>query len=409
MMQYEKFSRKQLITLTWWQLSKYRELDAIICDGSVRSGKTLAVTVGFILWSMSAYRDCAFAICGKTIESLRRNVVLPMHTWLDGIFTIREKRSQNCVEISYGGTANRYFLFGGRDESSYTLIQGMTLAGVMLDEVALMPRSFVEQALARCSIVGSRFWFNCNPEHPEHWFYKEWILNPEGKNVLHLQYTMSDNPSLSSTVRARYERLYSGVFYDRFILGRWVVAEGLIYPSLVAGEGIVPVDTTRQYTRYVVSVDYGTYNPFSAGLWGLSAGVWYRVREFYYDGRAKKRQLTDVAYYDELLKLINGLPVYCIIIDPSASSFIALIRERGRYMVKLAYNEVVPGIRRVATALVAGKIKMLDCCIDFIAEGNAYRWDEKAGEDRPVKEGDHAMDDTRYFVSTMAREGWFGG
>jgi len=403
-MQFDRFSRKQLITLTWWQLSKYKAHDAIVCDGSVRSGKTLAMTVGFMLWSMATYENQTFAICGKTIESLRRNVILPMHTWLEGVFTIHEKRSQNCVEITYGGTTNRYFLFGGRDESSYALIQGITLAGIMMDEVALMPRSFVEQALARCSVEGSRFWFNCNPEYPEHWFHKEWVLNTESKNALHLHYTMNDNLSLSPDVRQRYEALYSGVFYERYILGHWVLAEGRIYPAQAKGFGIVPVDQERRYTRYFVSVDYGTVNPFSAGLWGFSSGVWYRMREYYWDSKQERRQLTDGEYYTALDDFIGGLPVVAIIVDPSAASFITCILRAGKYRAVSANNDVVNGIRRVAAAFAAEKVKMYDCCTYAQAEFSSYRWDDKSTKDAPIKENDHAMDDIRYFVNTVVHK-----
>ena len=132
--------------MNWWQMKTLRERDAIICDGSIRSGKTISMTVGFVLWSMSQFDGQVFAICGKTIESLRRNVILHMPQWLEGIFSVQERRSENRVTITGLGRQNTYFLFGGKDEGSAALIQGMTLAGVLFDEVALMPRSFVEQA-----------------------------------------------------------------------------------------------------------------------------------------------------------------------------------------------------------------------------------------------------------------------
>jgi len=403
-MQFEQFGRKQLTALTWWQLSKYRDRDAIICDGSIRSGKTLAMTIGFVLWSMATFEGQTFAICGKTIESLRRNVIIPMQAWLEGVFDIREKRSQNCVEITYGGTTNRYFLFGGRDESSYTLIQGMTLGGVMFDEVALMPRSFVEQALARCSVVGSRFWFNCNPENPAHWFHTEWILESEKKNALHLHFTMEDNCSLAPEVRQRYENLYSGVFHDRYIKGLWRIAEGLIYSAQAQGAGIVPADPERRYTRYFVSVDYGTVNPFSAGLWGFSGGVWYRFREYRWDSRKERQQHTDYEHYTALDNFIGSLPVEAIIVDPSAASFIEWIRRAGKYRAVPANNDVVGGIPATASAFSVGKIKVCDCCADTITEFKEYRWDPKKPErDTPIKTSDHAMDDIRYFVNTVVR------
>ena len=229
-MKYAVFSPRSLLTMTWWQTERYKDKDAIICDGSIRSSKTVSMSIGFILWSCSCFNGKTFAICGKTIESLRRNVITQLPTLFEGLCKITERKSENLMVVSLDGRVNKYYLFGGKDEGSAALIQGMTLAGVMFDEVALMPRSFVEQALARCSVERSKFWFNCNPDTPEHWFYKEWIQKHKKKNALYLHFTMEDNNSLSEKVKKRYENMYSGVFYDRFIRGLWVVAEGLVYP-----------------------------------------------------------------------------------------------------------------------------------------------------------------------------------
>lgn len=171
------FSQKQLQALCWWcRGSPVREKDAVICDGAVRSGKTLCMGISFVAWAFYTFQDAAFALCGKTIRSLKRNLLLPLLPVLGELgFDCRIKNGENLLEITQEGRKNRFYLFGGKDESSAALIQGMTLAGVLFDEVALMPRSFVEQALARCSVEGSKFWFNCNPEHPQHWFYLEWI------------------------------------------------------------------------------------------------------------------------------------------------------------------------------------------------------------------------------------------
>lgn len=402
---YQKLSKRQKLAMLWWQQPRFRGRDVLLCDGSIRSGKTVCMTVGFILWSMATFNGERFALCGKTIESLRRNVVLNLRDWVPPELTIVERRSENKLIISDGlGRENTYFLFGGRDESSYMLIQGITLAGALLDEVVLMPRSFVEQALARCSIKGSKIWFNCNPEGPEHWFYKNWIEgdNPKKMNALHLHFTMDDNPALAPEVRARYERQFSGVFYDRYILGLWVVAEGLIYTMFNRDFHVVP-DKPRPYERYYISVDYGTANPTSMGLWGKAQGKWYRIREYYYDSRKVGRQLTDEEYYAELEKLAGGLPIRAVIVDPSAASFIEAIRRHGRFYVEKASNSVLDGIRNVATRLKTGEIFFCEGCQDCIREFQLYRWDEKAGVDRPIKENDHAMDDVRYFVHKVFR------
>lgn len=391
------------MTLLWWKIPSQKNKDGIICDGSIRSGKTISMAVGFILWSMSCFENENFAICGRTIETLRRNVIVHLPTWLEGLFSVKERRSENMLIVTAGGRTNKYYLFGGRDESSYSLIQGITLAGVLFDEVALMPRSFVEQAMARCSVTGSRFWFNCNPESPSHWFYKEWILNASKRNMLYLHFTMDDNLSLDAKIKARYESMYSGVFYDRYIRGLWTVAEGLIYTMFNKTYHVVP-DELRPYEQYYISVDYGTLNPTSAGLWGLVRGKWYRIREYYYDGRNpdgrnEQRPRTDEEHYAAIVKLAGGRRISKIIIDPSAASFIEVIRRHGDFpVVEQASNRVLDGIRDVATHLNAGDIFICSACKDCIREFGLYRWDEKATEDRPIKANDHAMDDLRYFV-----------
>jgi len=391
------------MALTWWKNPKYKEYDGLICDGSIRSGKTIADMIGFILWSMTEFDNQSFAICGRTIEALRRNVIVHIPTWLEGLFEVTERRSENKMVISAHGKTNTYYLFGGRDESSYALIQGITLAGVLFDEVALMPRSFVEQAMARCSVAGSKFWFNCNPESPAHWFYKEWIKKARSRNVLYLHFTMDDNRSLSPRIKQRYESLYSGVFYDRYIRGMWVVAEGLIYSMFNKDFHVVP-SIARPYEKYMISGDYGTINPTSLGLWGLANGAWYRIREYYYDSRKHKSQRTDEEHYKALEALAGDLPIERVIIDPSAASYIEVIRRHGRFLVDPASNKVIDGIRDVATHLRAGDLFICDCCVDCIREFGLYRWDEKSPEDKPIKADDHSMDEVRYFVRAAFRD-----
>ena len=230
-MNYRAFSPKQRLVLNWWLPGNPNSSrEAIVCDGAVRSGKTLAMGLSFFLWAMVSFDGMRFGVCGKTIASLKRNVLSEILPRLEALgATWKEKRTENLVTVTFKGRRNQFYIFGGRDESSAALIQGITFAGVLMDEVALMPRSFVEQACARCSVPGSRLWFNCNPAGPGHWFYKTWILEAEKRNCLRLHFTMEDNPSLTEQIRARYQRLYSGVFYRRFVLGQWAQAEGRVY------------------------------------------------------------------------------------------------------------------------------------------------------------------------------------
>lgn len=396
---FRTFSAKQLLALSWWhESSPYSSYDGLICDGAVRSGKTTCMSISFVAWAFYRFDDTSFAICGKTISSLRRNVITELIPRLRELgFVCREKMSRNLVEISLDGKTNRFYLFGGRDESSASLIQGMTLGGILLDEVALMPRSFVEQALARCSLQGSKFWFNCNPENPMHWFYREWIKKAGEKNCLYIHFLMSDNPSLSKKVISRYESLYSGSFYERFVLGKWVAVDGLVYPEAASGK-FTREPPSKDFEKYYVSCDYGTVNPTSMGLWGLQNDVWYRIDEYYFDSRKQGTHKTDEEYYSELEKLTDGKSISAVIVDPSAASFIECICRHGRFTVIPAKNDVTDGIRKVQSAFREGKIRISPLCKSAIREFSLYRWDEGARKDTPKKEHDHAMDDIRYFV-----------
>lgn len=396
----EKLSRKQKITMNWWKNPKYRDKDAIICDGAVRSGKTLSMSVGFVFWASAAFDGSSFAMCGKTVTSLRRNVIVPLMPILREYgFGCFEKVSRNYIDITFLGKTNRFYLFGGKDEGSASLIQGMTLSGVFFDEAALMPRSFVEQALARCSVSGSKMWFNCNPDNPSHWFYNEWIKKAEEKKALYLHFTMDDNPSLSKSMKDRYKRLYSGAFYDRFVLGKWTASEGVVYPMFSMEKHVFSEDV--QCEEFVISCDYGTVNPSSFGLWGLYSGVWHRIREYYYSSKKEGVPRTDEEHYAALEQLAGDKKISRVIVDPSAASFIECIRRHKKFRVVKADNDVITGIRQVSAALQQNRLKFHQSCKDILREFQLYRWSEKAGVDAPIKENDHAMDDMRYFVADI--------
>lgn len=369
------------------------------------------MAVGFILWSMTKFNQNNFALCGKTIASLRRNVITLLPQLLGGIVTITERRSENILIIRAGEVENRYYLFGGKDEGSASLIQGMTLAGVLFDEAALMPRSFVEQAMARCSVMGSTLWFNCNPEGPLHWFYQEWVKKAKERNVLHLHFTMDDNPSLTPEKKAEYENTYTGVFYSRYVLGLWVRAEGLVYPMFNRDKHIVsevPAEPQLRH-QYYVSIDYGTVHPFAAGLWDFSTveKKATMIREMYYDGGSAQR-VDNEEYYRQLCDLIGEYPIEYILIDPSASSMIETINKYGKYMVVKANNDVINGIQDVTKYLNLGVICFHKSCVNTFNEFEAYSWDEDKNQDEVIKENDHSMDQLRYFCHTVLRMELFG-
>lgn len=403
--QFKPFSRKQKKVLTWWcPDSTVKDADGIIADGAIRSGKTLSMSLSYVMWAMNSFNQQNFGMAGKTIGSFRRNVLFWLKLMLASRgYKVVDHRSDNLLVINKGDTVNYFYIFGGKDERSQDLIQGITLAGMFFDEVALMPESFVNQATGRCSVEGSKFWFNCNPDSPQHWFKIKWIDQCEKKNLLYLHFTMDDNLSLSEKIKNRYRGMYVGVFFKRYILGLWCVAEGLVY-SMFDPEKHVTSERMTGAKEYIVSVDYGTVNPFSCGLWSFDGKNSIREQEVYYNSREVGRRVDDEEYYRMMDEMIGNRRVSYIIVDPSAASFIEVIKKHGKYIVKGANNDVLDGIRVVTTFLNKGMIKIHESCEDCISEFGLYCWDEESTEDAVIKENDHAMDDVRYYCYTFLRQ-----
>ena len=405
---FKPFSKKQLKVLTWWQpKSPVCKAQGIICDGSIRSGKTLSMALSFIIWAMETFDGENFAMCGKTVGSFRRNV----WSWLKFAllslgYKIEEKMTTNMIVIRFKGKMNYFYIFSGKDESSQNLIQGITLAGAFFDEVALMPESFVNQATGRCSVEGSKFWFNCNPESPDHWFKKNWIDKAEEKELIHIHFILEDNLSLAEEIIARYKSMYFGVFYQRFILGLWVIAEGAIYDMFKDENIYDDDDRTKEiaYRRYV-GIDYGTTNPMVFIEVFDDGNTMWAEREYYYDSKKEGFQKTDSQYADDFDKFCGERRPDFVIVDPSCASFKLELRNRG-YRVKDADNDVINGIRLVSSLFGMLKLRIHKRCVNTIREHRSYVWDEKArlrGEEKPVKEADHSCDGLRYVVKTIVR------
>lgn len=394
-----RLSPKQKRAVFWWKKgSGDRDKDAIVCDGAIRSGKTLSLGLGFFLWAMSSFRDARFAICGKSAGAVRRTVLAELLPKLAALgMDVQDRRGENRLTVRFLGRENEFFLFGGGNEGAQDRIQGMTLAGVFIDEATLLPKSFVEQACARCSLPGAKLWLNCNPSSPRHWLYTEWILKAQERNILHLHFTMEDNPALPKAVKKRYETMYQGAFYRRYILGHWVMAEGRVYDFY--DTALAPAAPEGGFEKWYISCDYGTVNPASFGLWGEKGGVYYRVQEFYYDSKLEGRQKTDEEYADALGALAGGRKIAAVVADPSAASFMEVLRRRG-YTVLRGKNDVLSGIRLTADLLKEGRLVICQNCTDCLREMDLYVWD---GGDRVKKEHDHAMDDMRYFAATIVR------
>lgn len=426
---FKPFSQKQRKVLTWWcDASPVKDKDGIIADGAIRSGKTVCMSLSFVMWAMTRYNGQNFAMCGKTIGSFRRNVLFWLKLMLRSRgYTVTDHRSDNLVVVTRGEITNNFYIFGGKDESSQDLIQGITLAGVFFDEVALMPESFVNQATGRCSVDGSKYWFNCNPDGPYHWFKVNWIdkstgylgkekteeirekaaeenKDPRLKEILYLHFTMDDNLSLSEKIKERYRSMYTGVFFKRYILGLWAMAEGIIYDMFDPGRHVKKEFPNLINAGRYVSIDYGTQNATVFLLWSRTADQkWCCIKEYYYSGRDKGKQKTDAEYVKDLKDFIKGHKIKAVIVDPSAASFIAELRKAGIPVLK-AKNNVEDGIRLVSTLLNQERILFSSSCVNTIKEFASYIWDEKAcaiGEDKPVKQFDHAMDAIRYFCFTV--------
>lgn len=382
----------------------YSRYDALICDGAVRSGKTSIMTWAFVEWAMREFNGQRFGICGKTVDSATKNIIIPFISMslAKERYTLRWRRSDKLLEVRRGFTTNYFEVFGGKDESSQDLIQGRTFAGVLLDEVVLMPQSFVNQALARCSVDGAKLWFSCNPGSPQHWFYLEWIKKHNERNALYLHFEMEDNPSLSEKTLERYRSQYSGVFYDRYIIGKWVLADGLVYPMFSMDANVV--HDHGKDGLYYVSIDYGTVNPTAMGLWRIQDGTAIMEREYYHNSRETHKQKTDEEYYTDLENFVGDTLIQRIIIDPSAASFKECIRRHGKFKVMDADNSVLDGIRFTSTMIKQGKCKIHESCVNTLREFSLYSWDDKANDDAVIKENDHSMDQMRYMFQTLRKK-----
>ena len=399
------FSPKQRQAMLWWRTGSGREhYRMMLADGAIRSGKTVAMILSFLLWSLSSFTDRDFIVAGVTGGALRRNVLSPMFRLLETFGVPYEwKRTEARVVIG----SNVYHLFGADKDNAQDKLQGMTAAGAYADEVALFPRSFVDQMIGRCSVAGSKIFMNCNPNGAYHYIKTDFIDKAEEIGLFRLHFTMDDNLSLSQEIRESYARSFQGVFYSQYILGEWVSAEGAVYPMWDDAENTCGADELPPESdcRRLVAVDYGTANP-CVFLDVLDDGKVFWIRnEYYWDSAARRKQKTDAEYAADLAAFLGGDRDVQVIVDPSAASFKTELRNRG-YRVQDARNEVREGIATTAVLIGNRQIRAVrDRCPCLMKEVHGYLWDEKArqrGEERPLKERDHAMDALRYLCHTRA-------
>lgn len=390
----------------------YDQYEALICDGAVRSGKTIWCVISYILWSMSTFKEQNFAICGKTIASAVRNVVKPLMRikYIKDRFTLHYNKQESLLIVTKGKKKNYYYIFGGKDESSFQLIQGITLAGILFDEVALMPRSFVEQGMARCSVEGSKFFFNCNPSKASHWFYEEWIKGDKSKRAYYLHFTMDDNPSLSDKIKERYKALYSGVFYKRYIEGKWVSAEGVIYELFNDHEEEYLIDQlpeNEQIISWVTGVDFGGSKSSTAFVTlaiSRKYKMFYLVESEKIDSSLLNTETLKQAFKKYMERLYNKYrcysDVYCDNAEPLHIRDLQLLQHQHHLncSVRAAKKEEINyRIQAYNTLFSSHRIKILKHNKDLIQSFKDAIWDEKhSTQDKDVR-----LDDGSYCVDLL--------
>lgn len=405
-MKIEKLSEKQKRIMDFI----IDDRDALVCDGAVRSGKTIIMAYSFVIWAMEFFDRTNFAICGKTVTNAERNILRPLQQIEDAPYVITYKISNRMMTVKCGKKVNYFYLFGGKDESSYALIQGLTLAGVLFDEVALMPQSFVDQAIARTlSYSNAKIWFNCNPESPNHWFYKEWIANPD-RDYKHLHFLMRDNPILSEKEIQRAENLFTGVFYERYINGNWVRAEGIIFPEfandpskwIISMPDIVKTGNNgEKIYPHFRSVEVGFDIGGNGSAYAMTCtgqgydGIQYKLK-------AEKRQAEELTM-DDIEQFVNDFcgeieSTYGVEIDMINCDHVAVvvntINDNTKYRACLTQKPPLEDRVFLYSKLFArDKVKFVDSmCDDLIDEMRNLVFDDKSDRAIPLDDGSMQID-----------------
>lgn len=400
-MTFKKLSKKQKTVFKWCYSDKYK---ALICDGAVRSGKTVCMIASFVLWAMKSFDNAIFGICGKTVRSAERNIVLPLLSIVDitAYFKVEYKRSSNCITISGMGKTNHFYIFGGKDESSYTLIQGITLSGVLFDEVALMPRSFVEQAITRTlSVEKSKLWFNCNPDNQHHWFYTEWVLKASERDALHLHFLMSDNPILTHSQLEAAEKQFTGVFHKRYILGLWCAAEGVIYDIFAENSEPFIIDTPPSDVMYCqIGFDFGGDKSAHAGVCtGFTKGL---KKVIALDEYYRKEVVTPAKLYDDIIDFIvkcqKKYNVYDAYFDNAETTLIKGIKtEIAKRKIPINVhnarkNPILSRIRFTNLMMSQGRFFIMRNCRELTKALQSAVWDSKSLDDVRLDDGIYNID-----------------
>lgn len=392
----EYFTPKQMQLIQMLKRNEFKRLN--ILYGSVRSGKTYITLLLWAAWVATMPQDKNYLMCAKTLTSLKRNCLDLLQSLIGEAnfsYSISAKQAQ-----LFG---RKIYLEGANDARSEAKIRGMSLSGAYIDEITLIEEDFFTMLLSRLSDPGAKLFGSTNPASPSHWLKEKYIDRQNELNLFVEKFILDDNTFLDKKYVEQIKKEYTGVFYERFILGDFVTAEGLVYPMFDKEKHLTTEKTHDG--QFYISIDYGIVNPFAAGLWCVSDKKAVMIDEYYYQN--KERPRTDEEHYEQVLKLCGNYPVQEIIIDPSASSFKETIRRHEKFDMLNANNNVISGIADCMTLLESGYIKFSDRCAGLIKEMGLYSWDSDAKDDSVIKEFDHSLDQFRYFVSTILRREWY--
>lgn len=401
------YTQKQRDFMALWQKNRLKRINLL--EGSVSSGKTWISLVLWAFWvkTMPNEPDKLYLMAARSLTTLKRNCLLLLQTLVgESNFTFSIAAKEGWL---FG---RRILLEGANDAQAESKIRGLTLQGAYCDELTKLPRDFFIMLLSRLRLPGSKLFATTNPDAPGHWLKTDYIDRRDNLDLLDVKFTIEDNTTLPREYVENIKREYTGVFYERFIKGNWVLAEGLVYPMYADAIEDPPEDSRAE--DYRLSIDYGTLNAFAALLWERHGDTWYAMRRYYYSGRAEGQTKTDQEYGEAIDALVNDILTerktaarsmgmmrkIKTIVDPSAASFITLLRKTSCYSVISADNDVMDGIRDTGVAMQRGLIKISPSVKEWRVEAEGYVWDESAGDDRPLKVNDHLMDATRYFVFT---------
>lgn len=374
-----------------------------IWEGAVRSGKSFSCLLRWIEFILKGPPG-ELMICGRTEDSIIRNVIRPMERMVgtDMLYMPGKREVRLWNKIIY--------VVGANDERAAWKIQGATLAGALVDEVTILPESFFKMLLSRLSVPGAKLFGTTNPDSPFHWFKTQYLDRLEYPQLKVFKFLIDDNPSLDQDFVSNLKKEYTGLWYQRYIEGKWVLAEGTVYDFFNTEQHVISYPPGLA-DFYIVGIDYGTCNPTAFSLIGYSKrtfpNIWLE-KEYYWDSKKQMKQKVDTEYAEDLKKFCEGYNVKTIYIDPSALSFKIELFRYGFSGIIEANNDVLDGIRFHGKFLSIGRFKICHNCVNAIHEYGNYRWDTKAsqrGEDKPVKDNDHMMDSIRYALYTHFKDG----